>query len=178
MEKDGKTWVVFLLNEFGEALAEKGELEKKVSRVITDKEIFTPYARIVFKEKTTKLSVIEGYFFVESGLPENEYFKLARQPYIESVLHTSSRRGFNLQTIPNTEVAKLKHSLQEMITSDIELGMKVLVNTGTYKGLKGEVVGFTGDRVKAFVYIELRTLKAIRAIPTYILDVREEDADV
>ena len=178
MEKDGKTWVVFLLNEFGEALAEKGELEKKVSRIITTKEIFSPYARIIFKGKTTKLSVIEGYFFVESGLPENEYFKLAQEPYIESVLHTSSRRGLNLQTIPNEDVNKLKHSLKEMVTSDLELGMKVIVSSGTYKGVKGEVVGFTEDRDKAFVYIELRTLKAIRAIPTYILDVREEDADV
>lgn len=178
MEKDGKTWVVFVLNEYGEALAEKGELEKKVAKKIKGKEIFTPYSRITFKGRTTKLNVMEGYFFIESGLDEREYFDLVQEPYIESVLHSSSKRGLNLQTIRNSDIEKLKQSLQEMISSDLDLGMKVIVNSGTYKGVGGEVVGFTKDKKTAFVYIELRTLRAIRAIPTYILDIKEEGEDV
>lgn len=175
MEKDGKTWVVVQLNEFGEALAERGELERKVKKLYPDKEIFIPYSRVEFKGRTSKLSVIEGYIFIESGLPESEYFDLGEQPYIEDVLHTKSHRGLNLNTIRDVDVQKLKDNLQQLIIADLELGMKVSVNSGVYKGVEGEVVGFTEDKKSAFVYIEMRTLKAIRAIPTYILDIQEVD---
>lgn len=175
MEKDGRTWVVVQLNEFGEVLAEKGELERKVRRFVGNKEIFIPYSRIEFRGRVSKLSVIEGYIFIESGLPEEDYFALLEEPYIEEILHTSSRRGIHLNTIRDADVTILKENLQKLIVSDLELGMKVLVNSGVYKGVLGEVVGFTEDKTSAFVYIELRTLKAIRAIPTYILDIQEVD---
>tara|TARA_B100000900_G_scaffold347155_1_gene312223 strand:- start:83 stop:616 length:534 start_codon:yes stop_codon:yes gene_type:complete len=175
MEKDGKTWVVVQLNDFGEVLAERGELERKIKKIIPGKEIFIPYSRVEFKGRTSKLSVIEGYIFIESGLPETEYFALSDEPYIEDVLHTASRRGMNLNTIRDEDVEKLKDNLQKLIVADLELGMKVSVNSGVYKGVEGEVVGFSEDKKSAFVYIELRTLKAIRAIPTYILDIQGGD---
>jgi|11BtaG_2_1085332.scaffolds.fasta_scaffold26870_3 transcription antitermination factor NusG len=175
MEKDGKTWVVVQLNEFGEVLAERDELRRKIEKLFPGKEIFIPYSKVEFKGRVTKLNVIEGYIFIESGLEEKEYFALSELPFIDNILHTSSNRGMNLNTIRNGDVEKLKDNLQKLIVADLELGMKVFVNSGVYRGIEGEVVGFTEDKKSAFVYIELRTLKAIRAIPTYILDIQGGD---
>lgn len=178
MEKDGKTWVVYQLSQLGEALAEKGELQSKVEKHSQGKEVFIPYSKVEFQGKLTKISVIEGYFFIESGLEDDIYFKIGNKPYVEVLLHTSSNKGVALQTIPDKDVQKLKDNLQELISSDLELGMAVTVTSGVYKGIKGEIVGFSSDRENAFVYIELRTLKAIRAIPTFVLEIQEEDQDV
>ena len=117
---------------------------------------------------------MEGYFFIESGLDENIYFSLATKSYIEFVMHTRNAKGNFLQTIRDQDVDNLKKSLREQITTDLELGMLVEIENGIYKGLEGEVVGFTEDKQEAFVYIKLRTLRAIRAIPTYILSIQEE----
>lgn len=175
MERDGKTWVVYQLSAYGESLAEKGELLEKVRKHIPkDKEVFIPYYKIEFQGKITKVNVMEGYFFIESGLEENIYFSLATKSYIEFVMHTRNAKGNFLQTIRDQDVENLKKSLREQITTDLELGMLVEIENGIYKGLEGEVVGFTEDKQEAFVYIKLRTLRAIRAIPTYILSIQED----
>ena len=178
MERDGRTWVVYQLSPYGESMAENGQLLEKVRKYICKtKEIFIPYYKIEFQGKITKVNVMEGYFFVESGLDENIYFSLATKAFIEFVMHTRTNKGNFLQTIRNEDVENLKDSLREQITTDLELGMEVNIENGIYKGLDGEIVGFTEDKSEAFVYIKLRTLRAIRAIPTYILNI-QEDPDV
>lgn len=178
MERDGKTWVILQLTPYGEALAERGELYPKLRRSIPkEKEIFIPYHRINFQGKITKLNVLEGYCFVESGLEETEYFNFGLENYIEDVLHSkSSRRGpITLQTVRDVDVQKLKDSLQEMLSQDLQEDMVVTITSGIYKGLDGKVVGFTEDRENAFIYISLRSLKAIRTVPTILLTTEIED---
>lgn len=176
MERDGKTWVVMQLTPYGEVLAERGELYSKLRKKIPkEKDIFIPYHRVTFLERVTKLSVLEGYCFVESGLQESEYFSFGLESYIDDVLHTKRGRSIVLQTIRDTDVIKLKDKLQEMLCQDLREDMPVTITEGIYKGLDGKIVGFTEDKENAFIYVELRSLKAIRTIPTVLLTTEGEN---
>lgn len=170
MERDGRTWVIMQLSSYGESLAEKGELYSKLRKKIPkNKNIFIPYHRLEFQGKVTKINVLEGYCFVESGLEEREYFNLGLEAYIDNILHTKRNRSITLQTVRDADVEKLKSSLQDMLTKDLEEDMSVCISGGVYKGIDGQIVGFNSDKSEAYVYITLRSLQAIRTIPTVLL---------
>ena len=179
--RDGTTWVVVELTRAGEIRAQEGTLEdalRESLHVGSDYPIFNPSAAYVRKGSRVVLQLMEGYIFIASGLPETQFLALEHEsPYVKKVLSTMGAGGLLvLSVISNNEVEEMRAQLQEMVASDITEGMKVRVTQGTYAHLDGEVVGLEGE--DACVYIELRSLKAIRTLPRVFLEPLEEEDDL
>lgn len=139
--------------------------------------IFIP-AR-TYDRKGTKVTIhlMEGYCFVASGLPEVSYLSLEREsPYVKRVLATKGPHDMPvLQVISNAKVEEMKNRLQEVIASEIDVGMRVRILQGTYAKLEGDVLDIVGE--DACVHIVMRSFQTIKSIPRAFLEpVNEESA--
>lgn len=170
--RDDLTWVVVELTQLGERSAEEGHLEialRNTLGVDGSHPIFVPYITLIRNGRRSILSVVEGYVFVASGLPDTSYFGLPTgSPYVSSILHRVGRSGLPvLTTVPDASVRSLRDNLAKMISREIEDGTHVRVVEGLFVGLTGRVVGLDGDN--AYVLIDLRSLKAVKAFPRFYL---------
>ena len=172
-QRDDRTWVAIELTSQGEAKVEDGTIIPTLRmdlEVGEDHPIFVPSMIYRKGERQVVLHLMEGYVFVASGLPETRYFALERKPYVGQVM--SSRGGPHRMrvpsVIPNSHVQGLKDQLQQMVSSDIEEGARVMVIDGLYRGLEGEVLGVEGE--EAFVLVELRSIQIIATIPRVFLE--------
>lgn len=170
--RDETTWVVLELTRLGEQKAEEGELPvllQDALNVGNDWPVFVPC--VVYERDNTRivLNMMEGYVFVAAGLPESTYIALEHDcAYIRQVLCHHQQGGVAvLSTIPDSNLDEIRAGLRKMIAVEIETGMQVEVVDGPYAGLSGNVVELEGDN--AHVYVEMRSLKAIRSIPRTVL---------
>jgi transcription antitermination factor NusG len=113
---------------------------------------------------------MEGYAFVASGLPETQYFGLEREsPYVKNILSEMGPEGVPvLSVLPDRAVQEMKDKLREIISGDIDVGMKVRVTQGTFGKLEGDVIDVEGD--DAQVFIKLRSYRVIATIPRVFLE--------
>ena len=174
--RDDHTWVAIELSPLGETKVEEGTLVKVLRsdlEVGEDYPIFIP--SIVYQKggKRVSLHLMEGYAFVVSGLPETRYFALEQKPYVTQVM--STRGGpYRMRTpsvISDAHIQDLQRQLRKMVSSDIEVGARIFVLDGLYKGLDGEVLGIENE--EAFVLVELRSIKIIATVPLVFLESRE-----
>jgi hypothetical protein len=171
--RDEQTWVVLELTQAGEKHAEEGLLVESLRKTLKLEDsypIFVPYATFIHKGRKSVLNVIEGYAFIASGLPDTSYLSLpSKTPYVNSVMHRANPKGLPvLSTVSDQSVKSLKDKLSRMISSELDEGAKVKVGEGLYVGLVGVVVGFP-DEENALVYIDLRSLQAVKLIPKFHL---------
>ncbi len=170
--RDELTWVVLELTRLGEQKAEEGCLPgllQNALKVGSDHSVFVPC--VVYERDGARivLNMMEGYVFIAAGLSESSYLALEHEcPYIRQVLCHRQRGGVPvLSTIPDSNLDEIRGGLRKMIAVEIETGMQVEVVDGPYAGLSGNVVQLEGDN--AHVYMEMRSLKAIRSIPRTVL---------
>jgi transcription antitermination factor NusG len=164
--------VVLELTRLGEQKAEEGclpNLLRDALKVGSAHPVFVPC--VVYERDGTRivLNMMEGYVFIATGLSESVYIALEHDsPYIRQVLCHRQRGGVPvLSTIPDSNLDEIRGGLRKMIATDIKTGMQVDVVDGPYAGLSGNVVELQGDN--AAVYMEMRSLKAIRSIPRTVL---------
>lgn len=175
-ERDEKTWLVFELTYLGEKTAVSGELEKHILDLfgIKPEQVFIPYRVCVSDGRKTLMNVMEGYCFVEYTLDSREYVLAVRDsPYLKSVMHSKSGYTFSLHTVPNKQLEELKAKLNQMASSSISEGDRVLILKGSYEGVEG--VALLVDEDSVCVRISLRSLESIRVFPKFVLSPLGED---
>jgi len=173
--------VAIELTPLGEIKVDDGSLEQSLRfnlRVDSEFPIFIPATTIKTKKgtRTSTIYLLEGYVFVASGLmPETRYFRLEDLSYIEQVI--SSQAGpYSIRTlsvIPDSQILSLRRQLQSIIGAEVDVGDKVKIVEGTYRGLEGEVEGLGKDL--AYVHFVLRSMDVITGIPLAFIEVVRED---
>lgn len=181
-QRDETTWAVVELTRAGEALVEDGTLAQALRGAIgadANHQVFIPSMVYTRGGRRTAITLMEGYAFIATGLPESVYFAMERDsPLVRQVLSTGGggRQMKALSVLPNKNVEEMRAQLREQVSTDLDVGMKVLVTEGVYANLDAEVMGFEdGDAV---VSIELRSIKIITRLPRIFLDPEgSEDSD-
>ena len=177
-KRDLQPWVALELTPFGEMKAQSGDLATQIRRDLgippeaKHPEIFVPVRTHQRGRRTLTIALVQGYVFVEAGLEETKYFRLERYAYCEHVISSTGSNGLrSIHTIPSAEVTKMKLSLAEMVASDLQVGQRVKVVGGRYKGMTG-VISLL-DPKEAVVSFELRSLHIICGISRILLEPEE-----
>lgn len=168
--RDEITWVVLELTPQGERLAEDGQLAdalRDVAKLESDYPVFVPYLSYVHEGTRSLFSVMEGYAFMASGLDRDEMDLILRSMYVRKFLSRRLSTRVSYETLPNRKIEDLRQSLREIVAVEIICGMDVVVEDGPLCGIKGKVVGVTDTH--ADLLVEMRSLRAIRHLPRFIL---------
>ena len=88
-------------------------------------------------------------------------------------MHSKSGYTFSLHTVPNKQLEELKAKLNQMASSSIAEGDRVLILKGSYEGVEG--VALLVDEDSVCVRISLRSLESIRVFPKFVLSPLGED---
>lgn len=182
-QRDKTTWVVLELTALGEMRAEEGTLPKLLREALKtdeDFEVFVPCVTYNRGNERIVLNMMEGYAFVANGLSEGSYIDLGHTcPYVQRAMFSHQNKMPVLNTITDAALEELRLGLKNMVAVELEVGMGVEVVEGPYSNMLGRIVSMTEEM--AHVYIELRSLRAIRAIPKMVLrpydPSEEEDGD-
>lgn len=176
-QRDARTWVVVELTRQGEAKAEESLLDsllREALKVEKDHPIFIPSVSYLNGGRQVTVSLMEGYAFLASGLPEMSYFGLEGSPYVRRVLSSKSPNGMRaLSVIPESRILEMRAQLAQQVSSDITEGMRVTVTDGVYSHLDGEVVQVDGENAR--VRFLLRSLDLIAPVPRVFLTPAKED---
>ena len=172
--RDELTWAVVELTPLGEAKVDEGTLEGTLRAdldVGLTFPIFIPATTYKKGGRAHVITLMQGYVFVGSGLPDVVYYRLEQKPYVSQVISSVSgpHEMRALSTIPDKRIRDMRHQLRQKVSSDIKPGDWVAVIKGTHRSLEGEVMGMEAD--DAFVKIELRSIKLIATIPLVFLEV-------
>lgn len=172
--------MVLELTRAGEVCAQDATLDSLLRDTLgldSSHPIFIP-AR-TYERKGTKVTIhlMEGYCFVASGLPDVKYLALEHDcPYVRKVLASIGPGGMPvLQVISNTKIEEMKSRLQEIISTEVEAGMRVHITQGTYAKLEGDVLDLEGE--EAHVHIKMRSFQVIKSIPRAFLEPAGEKTD-
>lgn len=168
--RDQKTWCVLELTRLGEKAAVTGELEKHLKELfgLRSGQIFIPYKVCFCDSRETIFNVMEGYCFVEYLLDARAYISSAiDSPYLKNALYSKIGYEHIIHTIPNSRLEELRKKLNEMTSSSLSPGDKVLVLTGTFEGIEGEILEVTQEY--ACLHIKMRSFEAIRVFPKFAL---------
>jgi hypothetical protein len=180
-QRDKPRWVAIEINNLGEEKIKDGTLEqalRKELKVGLDHPIFIPAKRVVKGQKPLTLFFMEGYVFVASGLPETSYFALEREsvPYVDRVLsvEVGDYNIRTLNTIPDSEIQKLKKNFEDMLTESIDTNSYAKVVGGIYNNAIVKVLGIY-DKENILVLLELRSYHKIMVLPRASLQVIYDD---
>jgi transcription antitermination factor NusG len=170
--------VVLELSPLGEVRAEEGTLEALIRDALSvepEYPIFIPCVTYSNGKDRVVLNMMEGYAFVASGLPEPEYLALTHNcVYVQQAMFTSHQGVPVLSTITDQALDELRTGLKNMVAVELAVGMRVEVVEGPYSNMKGQILSLETD--VAHVYIELRSLRAIRSIPRTVLRPVDQEA--
>ena len=176
--RDETTWVTLELTRLGEEKAEDGSLAgdlRKALGVDSSWPVFVPTKIYMRNGKRCALHLMQGYAFVASGLDEIRYLRLQhKSPLVEKVLSVlpegSSLRV--LRVIPNQKIRGLMAQMEEEVSKDVEVGARVKVTHGQYRGLFGLVTDFLNEK-DVLVRIQLRSIQIFATIPRAFLEIEE-----
>ncbi len=178
--RDGLTWVVLELTPIGEARAEDGTLGillRDALKVDDDHPIFVPCVTYSKGKDRVVLNMMEGYAFAASGLNENAYISLTHScAYVQRAMFSRHQGVPVLSTITDQAIDELRRGLRKMVAVELEIGMEVEVSEGPYANLRGTILSLGED--VAHVYIELRSLRAIRSIPKVVLHPVDQEVEI
>jgi transcription antitermination factor NusG len=171
-QRDHISWVALELTRQGEMKVAEGIIEGLLRDALDldpDHPMFVPSTTYLNRGERTTITLMEGYVFVASGLPEARYFSWEKaNPYVKKVLSETMRNGMRiLRTVPDSNIEELKRQLASKVSSDIETGMNVFVLEGVYANLEGVVLDVRGDL--ADVRFEMRSLDIIVPLPRVCL---------
>jgi len=175
--RDETAWLIVELTPQGERVAEEGLLEE-IMRDYGDLDsthpVFVPYLTYTYGGNRSLFSVMEGYAFIGAGIEDYARRDLTNTPYIKRFLSRHTRDHLQpLDTISDEAVEDLKKRLGELVGVEMKEGMKVRVCEGSFIGLQGVVVGVGGE--SATVLVELRSLRALRKMPRFMLRPQDDN---
>ena len=171
-QRDDKTYAVIELTRLGEQRAEDGTLVASIHRALkTDEvDIFVPLITYEKHGRSITIHLLEGYVFIETGLPETDYFRLENESYVTQVMTTyggGEHRMKVLSVITNEKVMEMKKQLRSQVAGDLTYGEKVKAVDGVYSRLEGIIM----EEDDAIIKFDLRSLSVITKIPKVFLEI-------
>lgn len=158
---------------------EDGTIERRLKRDLKgfrdDMEIFVPCATFSKGDQRVTVHLMQGYVFVQSGLPEFRYFALETKPYVKQVMSMDGDHYGALRTLSvlaDHEIDGLRRKLHEHLVQDLSVGSWVRIVEGRFKNLCGRVRYLLGD--EAIVHLGLRSMEVIASIPRAFLDPEDD----
>lgn len=176
MSNEGK-WVIVELSRQGEK-KEPEELENLLRSEIGDEVgIFIPSETHHKENHSVTVCLMEGYVFIEAGLPMAHYFDLESTASVSSVLTRNVSDGREVRCIPSSEIDSLRNQLKKEASKNLEEGDRVLITEGTYAHMEGEIIGFHHGGEDAQVNVDdLKSVDVMTSVPAVFLEkVPEQD---
>ncbi len=174
-KRDLKTWIILELTRQGEQKVADGVFESVLRRAMkleSDHGVFVPSMTYKKAGRTVTLHLMEGYAFVESGLPDTAYFKIEGHQDVKRIMSSTSPSGMRTpHTLSDPEVLSMRDKLRTMVMGDVTPGSKVNISDGPYRGMDGEVLDLEEDY--AILKIEMRSLAIVTKIPQVFLEVED-----
>lgn len=160
-----RQWVVVELSHHGEKKTAK-ELQQLLSNELGPVEVFVPSVTFSHRESDITICLMEGYFFIEAGLPTATYFDLEELLYIKRVLTNDEPSGRFLCYVGQETVDELHRKLQSRAARDIRAGDYVRVVEGAYSALRGQILDVFPDSESATIHIvDLKSMEVIVELP-------------
>ena len=174
-DRDLKTWVILELTRQGEQKVAEGVFDKVLRKAMSLEDahgVFVPSMTYKKAGRTVTLHLMEGYAFVESGLPETAYFKMEAHQDVKRVMSSASPSGMRiLHTLPDKDILSMRDKLRTMVMGDVTPGSTVNISDGPYRGMDGEVLDLEEDY--AILKISMRSLAIVTKIPQVFLEVED-----
>jgi hypothetical protein len=179
MASTERKWIALELSPLGETKMLEGSLPNILRSTIKDcppdLEIFVPAMQVHRSGRPYLYRLMEGYVFIQSGLAEIEYFRLARTSYIESVMSTHTSDGMKTcLLLPDRDVEKLKSQLLNLSREMFKHGDCVKVLNGSFSRMTGHVV--CPGESHSDVFFALRSLRVIKTLKNTSLALHDEGA--
>ena len=172
-KRDQKTWVILELTRQDEQKVADGVFEgvlRKAMSLEVSHGVFIPSMTYKKAGRTVTLHLMEGYAFIESGLPDTKYLKMEGHQDVRRVMSSTSPSGMKTpHTLSDSEIAKMRDKLRKMVMGDVTPGSMVNISDGPYRGMDGTVLDLDDDH--AILKIEMRSLAIVTKIPQVFLEV-------
>jgi hypothetical protein len=158
-----KKWVVLELNPLCDKLHYL-DLIKKISRLLGGKvEVYIPVSTFIRRGEETVIPLVEGYVFVEGSLPEKDYFKLERSPFIDNVLTMDGDNGKrSISYVDESSIQDLRSKAITLTEGEFAKDQVIFIIEGVYRNLYGKIIGEKGPDLE----IEIQGLQSIQAVVT------------
>lgn len=172
IERD-RYWITVELSNIGEQKLAEGELQR-ILRMHLDSDdvpIFSPSAKFIKKtnQKSEIFHLIQGYIFVGSGLKLRKYLDLEETPYVSRIFYDTLSDGqIQLKLLPNSKIEGMREELSKMMLGAISVGDTVLINSGLYQGIEGQIIAISEN--DANVELKFRSMVIITKLPRIFLD--------
>ena len=173
--RDQKTWVILELTRQGEQKITDGHFEgvlRKAMKLEQEHGVFIPSMTYKKAGRTVTLHLMEGYAFVESGLPDTAYLKMENHQDVKRIMSSTSPSGMRIpHTLSDKEIVAMRDKLRKMVMGDVTPGSTVNISDGPYRGMDGQVLDLEEDY--AILKIEMRSLAIVTKIPQVFLEVED-----
>jgi transcription antitermination factor NusG len=168
------TWLVMETSSKGEEASRQGLLKKRLQSIsgIPEEDIYIP---ILNSGTSRPIVLIEGYIFIKSGYPTSSYLDIARSQYIVKMIAQFDPKSnlISQSTITDKELKNMVKAAYKR-GGRYQLGSKVKVILGEFKGCEGEVIDIVsepheGGLVRDFymVCVTLRSAEVILKMDSF-----------
>jgi transcription antitermination factor NusG len=159
---DKPKWVVVELSSAGEQESETNVpvLENSIRRILRrpDIGIFVPALSTKVRKESQTLVYMDGYVFIEFK-PDVSYLKLRDTTYFREVLCTTNRGSSPIYSlVDDSQLNPLRQGIKEIQEVRFAVGDPVVVKSGTYKNMRGIVVGVDGDMIDVKAILKSKAL--------------------
>jgi 5'-3' exonuclease/transcription antitermination factor NusG len=162
-------WVVLELSPQGED-EDPEVLRKAVGRAIkSPKDVFVPASIITRGHSRSVYKLVENYIFARRTQPDQVYFKLEGSKYVSTVLTVFDHRVRKISTVTEASIEILRRQLHAETEQGIEVGDEVLIMSGAYSGINGEVIENIPESNSVQVFVKLRSKEALLTLPRSFL---------
>lgn len=166
MSKSPRKWVALELSHQGEKRLPQELYAMLRAEMGEEADIFVPAATFTRRDTTVTICLMEGYVFVEAGLPSSRYFDLEALSVIRRALSRDESAGRYLCYIEDHVIQDLRARLKEQTRRDVQVGDYVEICDGAYSALRGRILDVFEDRQRASIHIvDLKSMEVIVDLP-------------
>lgn len=101
-------------------------------------EVFIPAVSQDVRQDSHTMFYMEGYAFIRY-MPGVSYSKLRETTYFKDVLRQPSASGPIFAQLPDAKIQEMKAGMEKMKKADFEVGDRVRVLRGEFRGMRGVV---------------------------------------
>jgi transcription antitermination factor NusG len=168
-------WVVLELSHQGEKRTPREITEILRHHLGSDTEVFIPAATFTRGQTQVTIYALEGYVFVQAGLPSANYYDLEENLHFRRVLSKEEPLGRFLYYVGPETVDELRAKLQAQTARNVTEGTKVQITEGTYSGLIGKVLDTFEDESATVHVTDLKSMEVIVRLPYQFLELHVYD---
>jgi 5'-3' exonuclease/transcription antitermination factor NusG len=163
-------WVVLELTPQGEE-EDPEVLRKCLGRMIKGGVLFIPASISIVGDSRVVHKLIDNYVFVKRAFSDSFFLKLEGTRYISSVLTVcNSINGTRkIACVEDGDIERMRLQIAVETEQGIEVGDRVEVMSGPYKGITGRIVEEIPENDTVQVFISLRSKQALVTLPRSFL---------